>query len=374
MSREARSSRSALRRVGVGATVGAAAIGLVATAIPAGASTAQHLSPLQQGLNYYRGKTITLVSPDSPGGGFDQWARLLQPALAAYLHATVDISNIPAGNTVAGQDFVAKAQPNGLTVGWLNAGPDIEDTILHLPALNFNPIREAFLGATAPGQTAIVSLNTASCSQWSSFANLVTKSSSGNQVSEVLQTAGTGTFFMLMTNAAFGIHYRPLTGYQSTNAQVQGFVRGDGCVAEMPASVADPLVKAGKAKALALSVPLQKSSAIARDFAGVPTIAQEAAALSSHIKTQAQRNALVALSDVNASTRVFFTASAVPSPQVTALRTAFQWAMANGTLKSKAIAEGNPVGYETGDLAKQQYQTFLKDAAREVPVLQSVIG
>ncbi|HVB05127.1 MAG TPA: hypothetical protein VNF07_02630 [Acidimicrobiales bacterium] len=343
--------------------------------LPAGASAQPtRLSPLARGLSYYHGKTVTLVAPDSPGGGFDQWARLLQPALSAYLHATVNVENIPAGNTVAGQDSVAKAAPNGLTVGWLNAGPDIEDTILGLPALNFNPVREAFLGATAPGQTAILTLNTAACSKWRSFANLVQHSSASNPVSEVLQTSGTGTFFMLMTNAAFGIHFRPLTGYQSTSSQVQGFIRGDGCVSEVPASVAAPLVKGGKATAVALSVPLQKGSAIAGDFRGVPTIAQEAAKLSGHISTRAQKNALLALNDVAASTRVFFTASAVPTPQVTALQAAFHWAMGNGSLRANAIAEGNPVGYESGTFAKQQYQTFLKDSGREVPILKPVLG
>src|SRR5665213_3433289 len=115
-----RSSRlTNVRRAARGVTIGASAVGLMS--LPAGASAQPtRLSPLARGLSYYHGKTVTLVAPDSPGGGFDQWARLLQPALSAYLHASVNVANIPAGNTVAGQDTVAKAAPNGLTVGWLN--------------------------------------------------------------------------------------------------------------------------------------------------------------------------------------------------------------------------------------------------------------
>lgn len=349
----------------------------IAAGIPvaaAGASTSHTESLLTKGMKFYKGKTITLVSPDSPGGGFDQWARLLQPALATYLHATVNVENIPAGNTVAGQDTVAKATPNGLTVGWLNAGPDIEDEILNIPALNFNPLREAFLGATAPGQTAIVTLNSSACSQYSNFG-AVLNATSANKISEALQTTGTGTFFMLMVNAAFGIQFSPRTGYQSTNAQVQGFTRGDACLSEMPAATADPLVKGGKATAVALSVPLQPVSAIKPDFANVPSIAQLAKTYASHIKSQAQRNAYAALTQVNNSTRVFFTAGTVPAAQVAALRAAFQWAMLkDGTLRSNAIAEGNPVGYTPGPTAKQSFQTFYSTAKREIGVLQSVIG
>ncbi|MGH9917289.1 MAG: hypothetical protein ACRD6W_00225, partial [Nitrososphaerales archaeon] len=270
--RRTRWLRTAVMLAALGVTVGLPAL---ASASTRNKPTAHKLTAVQRGKNYYRGKTITLVSPDKPGGGFDQWSRLVAPALGAYLHATVNVSNIPAGNTIAGQDDVAKAKANGLTVGWVNAGPDIEDTILKLPALNFNPVREAFLGATAPGQTAILVLNTSACAKYDSFASLIENSKS-SPVSEVLQTAGTGTFFILMVNEAFGIHYRALTGYASTADQVQGFTRGDGCLTEMPAATAAPLVTAGKARALALSVPLQKVAAINKDFTGVRSIAQEA--------------------------------------------------------------------------------------------------
>ena len=300
-------------------------------------------SALARGLAYYRGKTMTFVSPDKPGGGFDQWARLVAPALASYLHATVNVDNIPAGNTVAGQNEVAHSAQSGLTVGWLNAGPDIENNVLNLPALNFNPLREAFLGATAAGQTAILSLNSPSCPRYSSFASFVRESTAAQPAHEVLQTSGTGTFFMLMVNESFGIHFRPLTGYASTADQVQGFVRGDGCITEMPAAVADGLVTTGKARVLALSLPMQKQSAISEDYASAPTIAQEAAQLHSVINSTARRNAFAALTDVDSSTRVFFAPSATPTPQVTALRAAFKWAMNNGAVPRTRYARATPL-------------------------------
>ena len=345
--------------------------------VAAGAATSHRSLPqktdLQKGKAFYQGKTINFVSPASPGGGFDQWARLVAPELASYLHATVNVSNIPAGNTVAGQDFVAHAAPDGLTVGWMNAGPDIENTVLNLPALNFNPLREAFLGATAPGQTAIVVLNTPACSQWTNFDSLISASSSSNQIGEVLQTTGTGTFFQLMVNTAFGIHFKPITGYQSTAAQSQGFQRGDGCLSEFPAATADPLVKGGKARAIMLSVPLQAGAAIAPDFAGVPTLAQEYAK-KTILASKSRTSAFQTLSDVAASTRIFFAPAATQTPERDALEAAFQAAMKNPTLISMAQAEGNPVGQETGAFAKTQFAQFLKDSKREVPVLQSVIG
>ncbi|HVB04762.1 MAG TPA: hypothetical protein VNF07_00730 [Acidimicrobiales bacterium] len=366
-----------LARVALSAAIVGVGVGVPAAA--ASASTTHRASPaitdLAKGQNYYKGKTLTFVAPDSPGGGFDQWARNLAPELAKYLKATVNVTNIPAGNTVAGQDAVAHSAANGLTVGWANAGPDVENTVLGLPALNFNPEREAFLGATAPGQTAVVVLNSPACSQFTSFDSLVNGSSTAAKIKETLQTTGTGTFLMLMLDSAFGIQYQPITGYQSTSAQTQGFTRGDGCLDELPAATADSLVTGGKARAILLSAPFQSGAAIASHFAGVPTAAQEYAKHKTVIAgSKARAAAWATFLDIQNSTRIFFAPVATKTPERDALTWAFQKSMKDPTLLALLRAQGNPTGQETGAQAKASYVQFLKDAHREIGVLHSVIG
>lgn len=359
-----------------GLTAGLLAAELGGGATPSSTSGGQTSTPsgLSAAMAYYRGKTLTLVSPDKPGGGFDQWARLVAPYLASYLHATVNVDNIPAGNTVAGQNFVAHAPTNGLTLGWLNAGPDVENAVLGLSAVNFVPTAQQFLGATAPGQTALLVAKTAACAKWSSLAAIAKGSSASTPVTEVLQTAGTGTFFTVMADVAFGVHYKALTGYASTSDQTQGFVRGDGCLTDMPAAQADSLVKGGAATAILLSTPLQPNAAIAKDFVGVPTVAEESNALASSITTSAQRDALTALNDVDSSTRVLFAPAGTPAGEVTALSNAFKSAMANSALQRQAIAEGNPTGWESNATATQQYESFLDAAKKEAAVLRPIVG
>lgn len=369
--------RLRLARVVLSAATVGVAVGLPATM--ASASRAHRASPaitvLKKGQKYYAGKTITFVAPDSPGGGFDQWARNVAPYLAKYLKATVNVTNIPAGNTVAGQDTVAHSTPNGLTVGWMNAGPDVENTVLGLPALNFNPQREAILGATAPGQTAVVILNTPACAQYKSFDSLVNGSSSATKIKETLQTTGTGTFLMLMLNSAFGIQYQPITGYQSTSAQTAGFSRGDGCLDELPAATADALVTGGKARAILLSAPFQQGAQIASHFAGVPTAAQEYAKYKKSITASKARTAAWAtFLDIQNSTRIFFAPIATTAPERAALTWAFQKSMTDAGLIALAQSQGNPVGQISASQAQASYVQFLKDAHREIGVLHSVIG
>ena len=66
---------------------------------------------------FYRGKTIRLIVPYSPGGGTDLNARLLAPVLKRYLKATVVVINKPGGGgLVAMNDFYENPQKDGLTL------------------------------------------------------------------------------------------------------------------------------------------------------------------------------------------------------------------------------------------------------------------
>jgi tripartite-type tricarboxylate transporter receptor subunit TctC len=59
--------------------------------------------------------SIRLVVPYSPGGGADTTARLIAPKLQEVLGETVVIDNKPGAGGSIGDDFVAKAVPDGCT-------------------------------------------------------------------------------------------------------------------------------------------------------------------------------------------------------------------------------------------------------------------
>ena len=61
-------------------------------------------------------KSIRLVVPYSAGGGADTTARLVAPKLQEALGQTVVIDNKPGAGGTIGDDFVAKAQPDGHTL------------------------------------------------------------------------------------------------------------------------------------------------------------------------------------------------------------------------------------------------------------------
>lgn len=61
-------------------------------------------------------RTLRIVVPFGPGGGSDNFARILQPRLAELLKATIVIDNRPGAGGTIGAAYVAKATPDGSTV------------------------------------------------------------------------------------------------------------------------------------------------------------------------------------------------------------------------------------------------------------------
>lgn len=54
-------------------------------------------APTISGNNPFHGKTINLESEGSPGTSADMMDRLIAPYLAKYLHATVNVVDMPGG-------------------------------------------------------------------------------------------------------------------------------------------------------------------------------------------------------------------------------------------------------------------------------------
>jgi len=64
----------------------------------------------------YPSRPINLISPYTAGGGNDNLSRIIGTKLSAELGKPVIVLNKPGANTMIGNDFVAKAKPDGYTL------------------------------------------------------------------------------------------------------------------------------------------------------------------------------------------------------------------------------------------------------------------
>jgi tripartite-type tricarboxylate transporter receptor subunit TctC len=81
------------------------------------AAAACAVLPLAASAQAFPTKPVTLIVPNAPGGAVDILARLLERNLSETWKQPVIVQYKPGAGTVMGTDFVAKAQPDGYTIG-----------------------------------------------------------------------------------------------------------------------------------------------------------------------------------------------------------------------------------------------------------------
>jgi tripartite-type tricarboxylate transporter receptor subunit TctC len=315
------------------------------------------------GLKYYKGKSVEFIAPSTPGGGYDLWARLLAPYLSTYLHATVTVTDITPGNTIPGQDTIARSEANGLTIGLAIPVSDAELAVTDTPGLNFNFAREALIGGT--GTTPQIWLSRIS-SSYTTAASVIT---SATPVPEAITSTGTANTILKLANAAFGVHATLVTGYANNAALEQGFLRGDAPVTQGSLSSFAPYVTGGQARALYITERPPKANAYYGLTTKIPTVAQLAKEYPP--KTATEKNALKTLEVFDPlGGYTVFAPSATPANRVAALRFAMQSAMQNKSLISQANIDGLIPTYATGAQLKQQYLDAVKYGSRVASILE----
>ncbi len=86
-------------------------------------------------------RPVRLIVPFTPGGATDVNARLLAAELSTILKQPFVIDNKPGASGAIGIDLVAKAAPDGYTLGVSGVGPTAILPIID-PKLPYNPARD----------------------------------------------------------------------------------------------------------------------------------------------------------------------------------------------------------------------------------------
>jgi len=90
----------------------------------------------------YPAKPIKYIVPFPPGGPLDVLSRILTPYLSESLGQPVVVENIAGANASIGLDRVAKAAPDGYTIGLGNTGGLAINAALYGNKLPYNPVKD----------------------------------------------------------------------------------------------------------------------------------------------------------------------------------------------------------------------------------------
>ncbi len=318
-----------------------------------GCGTASNHGPKasQEAANYFKDKTLTLIAPDKPGGGYDRWDRLIAPYLAQVLHAQVRVVNYPGAGTIVGTNILAAAPPNGLTIGDVDVGGDIGNLLTHGTGEQFNLTKLSWIGA---GVDAPVAIFARSQSSIKTFSDLLRLKNTGTPVRVLDVASGVGLLTTRVVMNAFHIPYTLLTGYSSDSSLKAGFLRGDGQLAASTFSSWRSLIKGGTA------VPLLVTE-LDPTWTGHPQVLTLGKVMSQTHLSSSTRRALTTVAQMDLLSFDLAGPANMPKDRWTVLHRAFRDVLHNQKFIAQAKKEGLALHYVGGaTLAKTVAQTYVQ--------------
>jgi tripartite-type tricarboxylate transporter receptor subunit TctC len=308
------------------------------------------------GSSFYSGQTLTVVVPYGPGGGYDQWARVLAPYLKKYLGVDeVKIENVPGGGGLIGTNQVYSAKPDGLTIGDTNAGGDVFDQMDAADGYSSDVTKMDWVGRPDNDPHVIATRD----ADHSTFDGVVGQH---NQIKALATGKGSSDYnSAVIIYNAFHVNFQMVAAFTGSSDEKAAFLSGEGATASLSAS--DIAAIKGKASPVVV-VSKQRFSKLPN----VPTVVDEA---QQHNLSADKVKALTALSDVMDLGHAFFAPPGVPADRLAQLRTAFQKAMQDKDLLAAANKAGLYPGFESGQDLVQASQDALGQKALFTDLLKT---
>jgi tripartite-type tricarboxylate transporter receptor subunit TctC len=285
--------------------------------------------------DFYRGKTIRLVVPSAPGGGYDVSGRSLAQHMGKHIpgEPSIIVQNMPGGGGLTAANWLFSVAPkDGLTIGLIQRGVPFYPFFGDKNA-QFNPKEFNWLGSVTAEVGAITVFHTAKAKTMAdSFEIPVVLGGSGPNDSE--------TYPHLMNNT-IGTKFRVVSGYKSNTETLLAMERGE--VEGLSGSWSS--MKANRPKWVQdnqVRVLVQISREKQADLPGVPTVMD-------FIKKEEHRamwNVALAMAQVG---RPVAAPPGIPKELAAILRTAFWATMQDPAFVAEMEASRREVSPESAE-------------------------
>jgi tripartite-type tricarboxylate transporter receptor subunit TctC len=109
---------------------------IICTAMSLALSTAHAAEPAAS----YPSKAVRIIIPFSPGGGADNLARTLQPALSSALGQPLILDNRPGASSIIGTELAARSAPDGYTMLLITTTHTVNPSLMK--KLSYDPVKD----------------------------------------------------------------------------------------------------------------------------------------------------------------------------------------------------------------------------------------
>jgi len=212
--------------------------------------------------------TTRVIAPFAPGSTPDLLARLVADKLAKTTGQSFFVEDKPGAGGMIGTAMVARATPDGTTIGVSIGGPLVNNTLLY-KSMTYDPFKDLAPVTLAVDQPCLLVANKSVHA--STVATLLPDLATHPDLYHYA-SLGNGTvshlvMVMIATRAHASLVQVP---YSGSGQAVAALIGGEASLACLPPSSVMPQVKAGNLKVLGVAAPKRTPL-----FADLPTLAEQ---------------------------------------------------------------------------------------------------
>ena len=311
---------------------------------------------------FYDGRVIKWIIPYSPGGGYDEYGRLIAPYLEKYTGARVDIMNLPGAGGMRGANELFNSRKDGLTIGLINGSALVMNEMAGMAGADYKIAEFAYLGRiVADRRVLVISLD----SGYEDFDDLF---AAGNAVKIGATGLGGSTYVdAIVMNEAFEMNANIIHGFDSSSVVRQAMLRNNIVGTWGSWGSALDAVDQGRDKII-----LQSGSTPAADLPDVPLTFGNVDKSSNPERAKAILDAWETLHAVG---RPVAAPPGTDPERVAFLREAFDKALHDPELLEASERTKRPVHYASGeDMARIVRESMIMPEEIETLFVKAIMG
>jgi tripartite-type tricarboxylate transporter receptor subunit TctC len=285
---------------------------------------------------FYNGKIIKWIIPYSPGGGYDEYARLIAPLLSKHTGARVNVFNMPGAGGMRGVNELFTSPDNGLILGMINGSALVTNELAGIEGIMYELDEFEYIGRIVADSRVFVLANTSGLSTFDDILN------SPRPFKRGATGLGGSTYVdAVVSKEAFGLNVQIVHGFDSSSIVRQAMLRGNIIGTWGSYGSAEESVDTG-----AETIVLQSGKQRHPDLQHIPTVFEYAHKAAEPDRARAILTAWSALIEVG---RSIAAPPGTPVEKLEFLRQAFRKSMHDPELLTMVEKTGRPLDYLDGD-------------------------
>lgn len=176
----------------------------------------------QDAAAFYKDNVIKWIVPYDPGGGYDEYSRIIAPYMEKHTGARIDIVNIPGSGGMRGAVEIFNSPADGTYIGIINGSAMVTNQLAQIEGANYRVSEYEYLGRMVADKRVFV---VSSLSGIETFEDLM-----NNGRPEIVGATGLGgsTYVdAVITGEVLGIDQRVVHGFDRSGDIRTAMLRGD---------------------------------------------------------------------------------------------------------------------------------------------------